>query len=730
MTGLQAAMPWILFAIVVLCGIFAYSRIVQVDRRFRQEKSVLGDLQPAFRGFTAATDPDEVRRAAQGRVGLATQLVEGAYDIRELPNASMEPLIGAVVEETSSWLTPLRSTPNLLMLIGLVVTLLGLTLTVSNLQVMNSDGEVTADTLTRVLPTALSHMGTAFVGSLAGVFWSAVLNVRLAGAVRSQQEYLKDLALFAHTRVAPVLVRPRFDEQVEQLTKAITASSAMYREVRAGIDESTGKFSALLDRAGGIIESQLKQLQDSAQEVYGTLVTVSGDVTAGARALQESSRDLNAYHGELKNAHTELEGMFRRSQDDLDRRAGALLEKMQDMQTDYGVSTQQVMGGVMKSVERLDDLHARIGLAAQRFEEGGTQVTGAVHAAFTGLHGMLDATLTDHAREMATVGEKLGAFTTTFADVVDINRDLRRISERVQAAEDARAAAVQQAMDATGQSVNASVQLLAQHLADQGTGFRTATEHLGGTLDARLSEVTGILAAQPEQFGVLMDAHRAQVEDLQVSLADAFMQATESLSTLVREQPLVTQTITEAAAAAQLQALREQAATQGATYQALLEQTRAALELAMNRQGEAGVSQQRALHEQLLQLNATLERQSGLYRDLMRAQDATSGQLGEAMGRQIETLQRMLDRQQEQGAALLAAQASSPLEALIREVLTALRSQAAADESGSLKDLRPVVNGLERLHGEVSRGLLRLEQQLGRRPVPARPLEPAESGIS
>ncbi len=697
--GTGSLFIWVIGLSLLGITFWIWTLLGTLQRRFSAEQAALAATEQVFERFDAQTDPDEVLRAAKDSPGLAATLVEGAYRTRELPNASMEPLLSPLVEETTSWLTPLRGSSNLLMLLGLIATLVGLTLTISSLRL---DG-VDAETLSGALPEALSHMGTAFVGSLAGVFGAVVLNWKVTACVRQQQQLVRQVASFAFTVVAPIMIRPRMDAQVEQLTRAITDSSEMYKQVRQGIDESTDKFGELLERAGTIIAGQLTQLQESAKEVYGTLEKVSGDVKTSADALQDSSRDLNIYHGELRNAHTELEKMFKRSQDDLDRRSDELLSRMNEMQAEYGQSAQHILGGVLTAVTRLDGVHDQIGKATERFEQGGEQIVGSVGSAFSNLHGMLDATLSEHKREMTTVSDKLNAFTQSLTQIVDVNRDLQRISEGVQLAENQRAAAVVTAMETTQKSVSGSVQNLVQGMLDQHTSFRDATSHLSERVGLEIGRVTETLLAQPEQFTALLYAHREQTEELQISLAEAFQHAIEALGSQVREQPNVIRALLADAAAAQRQAAAEQGLETHKQLGELGAHTRELLQQTVAEQGEQLRSlvsdQQAGVKSQLGELGELFSSSSGRFESLLHEQQTLQmtshqklqdyvGALASDLANQPRHFEALLGEQNTtntQLADLLAQQAQQAQESLERQ--TSAQVQLLQDLSRQLEPL-------------------------------------------
>lgn len=727
--------------------------IYRLSKKFQQQEQALTALKTKLGTLTSDAPPESVFAVVRNEPSLAAKLVKVAYHNRELPNASMDPLLAPMVEETSSWLTPLRTRPNLMMLAGLVVTLLGLTRSLANLGLDST--EMTVEKLSASLPKVLDSMGGAFVGSLGGVILAIVTGWLLSSMVQRQQYYLGGLADFAHTTVAPLLIRPRFDEQVERLTKAIDASSHMYDKVREGITESTAQFAKLLDSAGTLVADQLKELRSSAEQVYGSLAQVSTNVQASAEALQGSSRDLQGYHNDLKHAHTELERMFKRSQEDLDRRSQELLDQMNDMQRAYGLSAQEVMGRIQSTAERLDLVHHGLQNTAERIDHNTERVTIGVDGAFKSLHGLLDTTLSAHQREMNDVSTKLSGFTSTLTQVIDVNRDLQRISEQVQKAEDERAAAVITAMAETSMSVSSTVQVLSERMGEQQQAFTAATNQLAERVGQEIVSVAQAVQAQPDQFTAMLGALREGLQETLLGLAEALHQETASLgSTLAQQgttferlildmssaqrQALADQAV---AAAAQLEAVQRVIAEQGPAFasatatqseglQSALQPLQVLPDLITAAQGQLDTLRA-ALHDQGAQVAALLDTQRAAQQDVHAALRSEIQSLGAVVGAQPQQFRELLNvhvaelgEQRRQWTDHLNAQPQQLIQAL-QEPLE--RSHAAVQHL--LEPLEAVRQGLTRVEDSLNGSVKRVELAIASGLAGAAPLS-AEPSVS
>lgn len=728
----------------------------QLNSRFRQQEEALKSLNANLSSLSKDTTPDTILAAAKNNPHLAARLVRVAYHNRELPNASMDPLLAPLVEETSSWLTPLRTRPNLMMLAGLVVTLIGLTLSISSLE-LNSE-QMTAESLSASLPNVLNNMGGAFVGSLMGVVFAIVTGWLLSKLVQRQQAYLGALAEFAHSTVAPLLIRPRFDEQVDRLTRAIDASSHMYDRVREGITESTTQFAKLLDSAGALVADQLKELKSSAEQVYGSLAQVSTNVQASAEALQGSSRDLQGYHNDLKHAHTELERMFKRSQEDLDRRSQELLDQMNDMQRGYGLSAQEVMGRIQSTAERLDLVHQGLQTTAERIDHNTERVTLGVDGSFKSLHGLLDTTLSAHQREMNDVSTKLSGFTSTLTQVIDVNRDLQRISEQVQKAEDQRATAVITAMSETGLSVSNTVQVLSERMGEQQRAFTTATNQLSERIGQEITSLAQAVQAQPDQFTAMLAALREGLQETLLGLAEALHQETASLNdVLVRQGPMFegllaktssaqSQALADhtAAAAAQLDALQRVIAEQGPVFAAATaaqsQGVQHALRPLQELPGLIATAQSQidalrtVLQDQTKHVTTLIDAQSSAQQDVHAALRSEIQALGATVGAQPQQFQQLLSTHQaelgehrRQWTEQFTAQPQHISQALQEPIE---RSQVAVQSL--LEPLQAVQHSLSRVEESLNGGVQRLELAIARSLTATRPLDvtPAETSVS
>jgi len=451
-------LTWVLLAVPLVYLIHALFRLSAHHSELQAESRTLSKLEEYIcakgklegQGFT---EGDEAYLKTDSRYAL--RLALRAHEGRALPSTSMDALLQPLAEDLSSKLTPFRNLPNLMMLSGLIITLVGLTLTLLELPLQNA----TAEALTAALPTALQQMGGAFVGSAVGILLSIIAGFVLAATTRAHQNLLVNLARVGHGQIAPLVLLPRIEQQVENLQRAISESRVFFADLGQQMKEVSSTFSIQLKEGGEMMRDSLAQLRTSSLEIQKSLSTVTGEMTQAVQQVSssaqsfgdkmlEGSQYLSAMHDELRNAHTSLESMFTRSQEGLDRRAEAHLEQLYEMQRNFGDSASNILKGISDNSGKLESVHTQMVQTDQSFKQAGQKISDEVRNAFGGLHDMLGGTLEAHRREMGKVEDSLKAVEREVNRSSEQNARLEKVGDEVRHLEEGR---VQAFVESLGQ---------------------------------------------------------------------------------------------------------------------------------------------------------------------------------------------------------------------------------------------------------------------------------------
>ncbi|GEM46959.1 hypothetical protein [Deinococcus cellulosilyticus] len=428
--GLTQVSLYGIIALLIL-AVWYGVQIWQVNARLDHERQTAEELGKALnrysrfegQGLSSAEAMEVAKDSA-----LIHKLAKMAERQRSLPTAEIDTMLTPIAEEVQSWLTPLRSAPNLLMLGGLVITLIGLGQTIGNLPVR----EANVEQLTAALPEALSEMKGAFYGSMFGVGCALLLGFMFSYTLRKSQQLLTVLSNVGHSYLAPLILLPRIEKQVEILQNAITETRDFFKELSQQMQKVTQDFGKEIGAAGKVMKDSLIELKSSAKDVHDQLKQVSENVITAANELAKGTQEFRGLHTELQNAHTSLENMFVRSQSELDRRASEHLQQLQDMQTNFGKSSQNILSHLLVTSEGMGQLTQNMDATRKELETSSERIAQKVQGSFEGLHGMLDTTLTAHQREMGQVGQHLQAMTTRIETLSDRSMDVLQLSEHIQ----------------------------------------------------------------------------------------------------------------------------------------------------------------------------------------------------------------------------------------------------------------------------------------------------------
>ena len=443
------ALTWILLMVPFVYLFYALFHLKQLRGQLRGELAAIGKLKERIQykgrlegqGFNESDET--ILKADETR--YVHRLALGAHEGRALPSTSIDALLQPLAEDLSSQLSPWRTLPNLMMLSGLIITLIGLTLTLLELPLQNA----TAETLTEALPSALQQMGGAFVGSAMGIFLSIVAGFFLSSTARAQQNLLVQLAQLGHRQIAPLVLLPRIEQQVENLQRAISESRVFFQELGQQMKDVSTTFSTQLKDGGDMMRSSLDQLRTSSLEIQQSLSNVTKEMTVAVQQVSgsaqsfgekmvEGSQYLSKMHDELRNAHTALESMFDRSQEGLNRRAEQHLTQLHEMQAGFGRSASEIMTQIMSNSEQLEGVHAQMVATDRSFSNAGGRIALEVSSAFGGLHDMLSQTLEAHGREMGKVEDSLKAVEREISRSSEQNARLEKVGDEVRELEDAR----------------------------------------------------------------------------------------------------------------------------------------------------------------------------------------------------------------------------------------------------------------------------------------------------
>ncbi len=180
-----------------------------------------------------------------------------------------------------------RSFPNLLLALGLLGTLLGITINLTELsQTINQFGAGNMADLVQQVQRPLQGMGVAFISSLTAVFCSAVLTVfnLLKNTTLAKSQLLSYLEDYAHNIYLPSLghrasleiAADRIESSLERLADAL------------GVALKEAVETSLAGQINQIVEEN-KQANHLATQVYNRFLESANAMMSGATIFKESA---------------------------------------------------------------------------------------------------------------------------------------------------------------------------------------------------------------------------------------------------------------------------------------------------------------------------------------------------------------------------------------------------------------------------------------------------------
>ncbi len=207
-----------------------------------------------------------------------------------------------------------RAAPNILLLIGLLTTIVGLAGAVSrlgpSLVTALSSGELSL--MKQQLADAFSHLGAAFSGTL----WGILLALHLTSAYAKRREDVLRRLQAVDTSLLPRLkymMPPNPGAYLQQLSDVAGQINNVVSDLKTIIDkfgptmnEASNRFKQALDDSGQVIEKSLVTLKEEAATIEKTLHDAANTLTVAVKAVTEVTAAISTAVTNLGHAHKEL----------------------------------------------------------------------------------------------------------------------------------------------------------------------------------------------------------------------------------------------------------------------------------------------------------------------------------------------------------------------------------------------------------------------------------------
>ncbi|WP_157442502.1 hypothetical protein [Deinococcus misasensis] len=442
-------------------------------------------------------------------------------------------MLTPLAEEVHASFSPLKSAPNMLMLGGLVVTLWGLAHTIGNLPFQ--DDTLDIQRLTDALPKALAEMKGAFYGSLIGVGWAVVLGLFVAETQRRSQKLLAKIADVGHMYLAPIILKPKAEKQVEELRDAIKKTQDFFEDLRDKFKEVTDIFGQEIKNAGLVMHKTLESLEESTEAIKSTLEEASGKVAEGAKDLADSTQTLRNLHFDMRSAYTSLEKMFQTGREDLEDMSKKQIAALLQVQNRFSDGAQNILSQLMQNSATMTSFSEKMDQNREATFQSGNQISQSVSTSFDHLHDRLEGTLKTYTHEVDELGVRMQAMTSRIEDLSKSSLDVLRLSADMQAQERLRHDELLKALSAQNQSLSA----LQHTLEDQ-----SPLDHFKDQKVYQTAALSGLIEQQERMMSVIQQASDGLGTQLHLDLQKT-QDVLSALQTVVPERQQVYQWIAQ-----------------------------------------------------------------------------------------------------------------------------------------------------------------------------------------
>lgn len=423
---------WFAIGLIILYLAFTTYRTIVLQQKLDEEHLALRRLAEQMDGLSSDDqENDELGNALIRDYAddtLAYRMLSGLMSIRRLSNPSLEPIRDQVRGQYLPRLSALRAVPNTLLLIGLFGTVAGLGTTVASLapQLSNALFAANPQELTRGLGATLQEMQTAFAATLWGIL-AAVAMSFVVRNVAGKHHYVTSYAstLLAE-RLAPILMVSSTEAQLEDIRRVLQDSREHMQGVSGIMQEAASNFEGVLERTGKGMTESIDQLATVSQTMQAALEKLLGDVQSSAKSLRSSTDDmrssteqLGAFHQDMRNAYVEMNGLFREAQENADRRSQEQLERVEDLQIQFGSASDNVIKSLNSLQQDLSASSRSFDEIEQRYINSTNQVLAKVGGGFESLDERLTHLLEAHNREMSEAAQRLGTINESFNDLAE-----------------------------------------------------------------------------------------------------------------------------------------------------------------------------------------------------------------------------------------------------------------------------------------------------------------------
>lgn len=304
--------------ILVLFGLAFIALIINVCKVIREKQA----LKKAKSKFKESVNTQQLIGAVVETMmealpqSIVKRRINTLYCVRQIHSISTDLLERMDILEEDKRYSLIRFVTNILLILGLLGTVVGLSISVENIVPAIKEAQNLADvtTLANALSQTMGGLHTAFYTTLAGLACTFILLMFVYLAQRYENYFLSDLEHFTVYDLMPRI-----------LISSETEANTLYLEAIEKSANDIASASEVLDKSREGIESIVSGLVRATNTTADRMV----DFFNFAQSFQESVANLMSYKDDIHMTYQKIENVLREIKDNqlTDKMIGEIVDK-------------------------------------------------------------------------------------------------------------------------------------------------------------------------------------------------------------------------------------------------------------------------------------------------------------------------------------------------------------------------------------------------------------------
>jgi hypothetical protein len=345
------------------------------------------------------------------------------YRHRRLATPNVASILAAVRAHEWTELERQRRTPNLLMLIGLAGTVLGLAAALARIDVTAlAAGRTALDTFEAVL----KQLPTAFLTTIWGIVGAVVFSGLLGRFEARASAFVSELERVASAEWVPAMWPAGLPVQYEDLRKSMQSTHRVLNKTRKMMESMTVSFAETLTSTSDAMGKHVTDLtvvssetREAFQQMSGEVARTVGALDRGSQEMRSAIERLQAFHGEMQNAYSRMDDLFREAQAEAKQQVMGTLDATRAQQTQFGEATDRTMTALNAVSRHLTALADRLDAQSERLEGVRDTMLAAVSDGFRQTGARFAGELGPAIQLLGAAAGKLEAPVSTFQGLVE-----------------------------------------------------------------------------------------------------------------------------------------------------------------------------------------------------------------------------------------------------------------------------------------------------------------------